>query len=184
MGKFATVILSLMLIWLPALTLADQTDKRLDDLFARLQKPDGKIPPSAIEAQIWHIWLQSKSPTTNLLMQRGIDAMSNGQHAVALEIFTEMTELEPDFAEGWNKRATVLYLMGKMEESITDCDKVLKLEPRHFGALSGLGLIYTALEQPKRALDAFERVLLVYPGNRHATVQVKALRRKIKGEKI
>ncbi len=163
---------------------ADQKDPRLDRLFASLQKTKQPAELRVLEAQIWTIWLRSKSDTTNLLMQQGMRAMAKREHKKGLELFTSITELEPDFAEGWNKRATLLYVMGRYRQSIADCDRVLALEPRHFGALSGLGLIYTALEEPAKALEAYENVLKVHPNARHAQQQAKALRKRIKGEKI
>lgn len=185
MKSVKALCLATFLILLMALPgVADQRDARLDDLFAKLQKPSENIPSQFVEAQIWGIWLQNESDTVNLLMQQGIAAMSNGDHATAYDAFSSITDLAPDFSEGWNKRATVLYLQGQYHQSAADCVRVLDLEPRHFGALSGLGLIFTALEEPEKALDAFERVLEVYPTNRYAKAQAKALRKQLKGEKI
>ncbi len=183
MGYLKTLLFAIV-FWLPSTAGADQNDKRLDDLFARLQTSEDMAMNRIVEAQIWGIWLQSDSDTVNLLMQQGITAMSAGDNPTALGAFNAITELAPKYSEGWNKRATVLYLMGHYRDSASDCARVLDLEPRHFGALSGLGLIFTALEQPDKALDAFERVLEVYPANRYAKKQVKSLRKKVKGEKI
>jgi tetratricopeptide (TPR) repeat protein len=173
-----------LLLAAPISVTADQRDARLDDLFARLQKPDDAVPTKLVEAQIWNIWLKSESDTVNLLMHQGIAAMSNGDNATAYDAFSSITDLAPDFSEGWNKRATVLYIIGQYQQSAADCLRVLELEPRHFGALSGLGLIFTALDEPEKALDAYERVLEVYPTNGYAKAQAKALRKQLKGEKI
>lgn len=179
---FSVATFLMLLTSLPSV--ADQRDARLDDLFAKLQKPSENIPSKLVEAQIWGIWLESESDTINLLMEQGIAAMSNGDHATAYDAFSSITDLAPEFSEGWNKRATVLYLLGQYRQSAADCARVLELEPRHFGALSGLGLIFTALQEPQKALDAFERVLEVYPTNRYAKARAKALRKQLKGEKI
>jgi len=181
---YLKALLLAIMVLTPGVAAADQSDERLDSLFARLQLSKDPTVNSIIEGHIWGIWLQSDSDTVNLLMQQGITAMSAGDQASALAAFDTITELEPAFSEGWNKRATVLYLMGRYQESAADCARVLDLEPRHFGALSGLGLIFTALEQPEQALQAFERVLEIYPANRNAKLRVKSLRKKLKGEKI
>jgi tetratricopeptide (TPR) repeat protein len=110
--------------------------------------------------------------------------MARRDYAAALVAFDRTVTLAPGFAQGWNKRATVLYLLGQYEQSLLDCDKVLELEPRHFGALSGMGLIYMALDEPELALEAFERALAVdptMPGPRH---NAEALRQSIKDRDI
>ena len=96
-------------------------------------------------------------------MSNGINEMSEGGYVAARDFFSEAIISSPDYSEAWNKRATVYYLMGEFSQSIADCEEVLKLEPRHFGALSGLGLIYTEMDNPELALDAFTRALKVNP---------------------
>ena len=137
-----------------------------------------------VEAQVWSTWLESESPTVTLLMRRALEAMSQNRYQDSLDILANIVEIAPDYAEGWNKRATVLFLMQRYRESIKDVERTLALEPRHFGALSGLGLIYTALDQEAKALTAFERALAVNPHLRHAEAEVKRLKKKVRGEKI
>ena len=102
--------------------------------------------------------------------------MNNRAFDAALVSFNTVIELKPEFAEGWNKRATLYYLMGKFSLSINDVERTLALEPRHFGALSGLGLIHMALEKPARAMNAFERALVVHPHMLHAKLMIEKLR--------
>jgi tetratricopeptide (TPR) repeat protein len=128
--------------------------------------------------------MTSKEETVNLLMIRGVDALSADDLKTAFKVFTEMVEIAPDFAEGWNKRATVLYMLGAYPESIADIDRTLELEPRHFGALSGLGLCNAELEHDEAALDAFERALTVNPHMDGARVNAELLRRKIEDKAI
>lgn len=152
----------LSLVWAGA-GAADQKDPRLDPLFAQLQGAASLPEAQAIEAQIWVIWTETKDGPTDTLMQLGLGAMQAGNLAGALELFDAVTVRKPDFAEGWNKRATVLYMLGAYERSAEDVAKVLALEPRHFGALAGLGLIDMELDKADAAMDAFEQALKVHP---------------------
>ena len=125
---------------------ARQDDPRLDALFEQLLASDDRETARRIEGTIWRIWTESGSATIDELMTLGVAAMGNGQFDTALESFDAIIEAAPDFAEGWNKRATVYYLIEEYPASVRDVEATLRLEPRHFGALSGMGLIYTALE--------------------------------------
>ena len=117
-------------------------------------------------------------------MGRAVYSMGENKFDAALEILHSVVVVAPDYAEGWNKRATVYFLMGRYEESIADVERTLSLEPRHFGALSGLGLIYSHLEDNASALDAYERALKANPHLDQAKTEVKRLRSKVKGERI
>jgi len=112
---------------------------------------------------IWAIWHQSDDDRINDLMRRGLAHMSVRDYPAAIKTFGGIIDLEPGFAEAWNKRATVYYLMGDYRASVHDIDKTLELEPRHFGALSGLGLIHTALGDPGTALYWFREALKQNP---------------------
>jgi tetratricopeptide (TPR) repeat protein len=158
----ATLFAGLLLVWAGAV-FADQKDPRLDPLFAQLQGASSLPEAQAIEAQIWVIWTEAKDGPTDTLMHLGLGAMQAGNLAGALELFDAITVQKPDFAEGWNKRATVLYMLGAYERSAEDVAKVLALEPRHFGALAGLGLIDMELDKADAAIDAFEQALKVHP---------------------
>jgi tetratricopeptide (TPR) repeat protein len=115
-------------------------------------------------------------------MAAGMEAMAEGELAKAIEAFDVVVELDPGFAEGWNRRATAHFLAGNDEASIGDIRRVLALEPRHFGALSGLGMILARSGQPQAALRAFEAALAVNPHLVGARIQVEALRRALAGD--
>ena len=177
--------LSLLALWLflpPFAAGADQQDPRLDALFERLQKARNLDEADIVSESIWAIWTYAGNEDIDRLMSVGIVAMAQGQFAVALAAFDAIVARAPEFAEGWNKRATIYYLIGRYQESIADVEKTLALEPRHFGAISGLGLIRLALGDDKAALDAFERALKVNPHMPVIEEHVRELRRKIKGQ--
>jgi tetratricopeptide (TPR) repeat protein len=115
------------------------------------------------EQAIWRIWARSGNPEADRLYQTGIEQMNAGELQQAIVTFTRIIELKPDFAEGWNKRATLYFLVGDLRKSLADCDEVMKRNPYHFGALSGYALIYTRLEYYDRALEYSRRALEVNP---------------------
>ncbi len=142
---------------------ADQNDPRLDTLFGNLQTTGSTSEAAGYVEQIWQIWIEHKDPGVNDRMALGIDAMSRNDLGTALGVFNSIVESNPAFAEGWNKRATVYYLMGQVPESLEDVEVTLNLEPRHFGALSGRGLLYSATGDYPDALRAFEEAVAVNP---------------------
>jgi tetratricopeptide (TPR) repeat protein len=164
--------------------LADQTDPRLDPLFAELKTADSLDAAQPIEAEIWGIWLRSDNDAVNQLMALGVARLNEGDFNRALAVFDRIVTLAPNFAEGWNKRATTLYLMGRYTESKSDIDRVLGLEPRHFGALSGLGLCNSQLHQPKEALEAFQRALAVNPNLPAVERNIDELKKQLARESI
>ncbi len=118
------------------------------------------------EHSVWQVWGRSGDAEADDLLQTGIEQMSRGDGPAAVETFTKAIQRKPDFAEAWNKRATVYFLMGEHEQSLKDCDEVMKRNPAHFGALAGYGQIYLQLDQPERALGYFRRALRVNPNMR------------------
>lgn len=118
------------------------------------------------EHSVWQVWGRSGDAEADELLQTGIEQMSRGDGPAAVETFTKAIQRKPDFAEAWNKRATVYFLMGEHEQSLKDCDEVMKRNPVHFGALAGYGQIYLQLDQPERALTYFRRALRVNPNMR------------------
>jgi tetratricopeptide (TPR) repeat protein len=118
------------------------------------------------EHSVWQVWGRSGDTEADDLLQAGIEQMSRGDGPAAVETFTKAIQRKPDFAEAWNKRATVYFLMGQHEQSLKDCDEVMKRNPAHFGALAGYGQIYLQLDQPERALGYFRRALRVNPNMR------------------
>jgi len=118
------------------------------------------------EHSVWQVWSRSGDAEADRLLQAGIEQMSRGDGPGAVETFTKAIQRKPDFAEAWNKRATVYFLMGEHQKSLEDCDEVMKRNPAHFGALAGYGQIYLQLDQPERALAYFRRALRVNPNMR------------------
>ena len=162
----------------------DQTDPRLGSLFEQLRAVTQPAEASSIEQRIWSIWLKPQNPAVEPLMQDGIDAMNRADYQTALEKFDQIVELAPQFAEGWNKRATVHYLLGNFEESLADIDATLELEPHHFGALSGRGLVYIQLGDYEAALSAFEDALEVSPLSAGPRANARTLREVLGQRKI
>jgi tetratricopeptide (TPR) repeat protein len=155
---------------------AAQDDPRLDGLFATLKSTTSEEEASAAERQIWQIWAEHKNPEIERLMRQGIAAMEEDDQDAALDAFDAVVKYDKDFAEGWNKRATVEFAMGNFPASIADIEHTLALEPRHFGALSGLGQIYLALDRKALALKAFKAALALDPhlaGVRHTVEELE-----------
>ena len=155
---------------------ADQSDERLDGLFEQLSRASDPAALRATENRIWEIWLEHTNEDVERLLTLGTEAMNRRQFPEALLIFSQIVENFPDFAEGWNKRATLFYLVGNTDASIEDIKKALELEPRHFGALSGLGLVY--LQQGKLALaeEAFLQLIAVHPNSPSAQDNLRLVR--------
>jgi tetratricopeptide (TPR) repeat protein len=179
---------AMTLLWLAVLgaglmrpAAGDQQDARLELLFAQLRATSSEDEARTAQQRIWRIWSESEDPLVNRLMRDGVQAMATEQLAVALDYFNRMVELAPDFAEGWNKRATVYYLMDNYRASVLDIERTLELEPRHFGALSGLGMIYDAIDEPEAALRSFEAAVAVNPHLDGPKQRIDALRRQLRG---
>jgi tetratricopeptide (TPR) repeat protein len=173
----------LLLAALPAgMARADQDDPRLPALFERLKvvPSDGEARP--IEAMIWQIWSVSDDDEIYGMMLRGLRAMGEGDPRQALPIFNAMVQRSPNFAEGWNKRATVYFLLGDFESSVADIERTLQLEPHHFGALSGLGQIYLALDRDEAALKAFEGALAIDPHLTGVKAAIESIKKKREGD--
>jgi tetratricopeptide (TPR) repeat protein len=127
------------------------------------------------ERGLWAIWTRSGDPAVDELMARGVQQMEEGDNQAAIATFSQVVKRKPDFAEGWNKRATVYYLVGDFKRSIADCDQVLKRNPRHFGALSGLGQIYYRLDDYEKSIEWYRRALEVNPNMGGVELNLKAL---------
>jgi tetratricopeptide (TPR) repeat protein len=140
-----------------------------------LHDPDYAVRVLADQA-LWEIWSRSDNPQIRRLFEEGTHALTQGRWQDAVDAFTRIIERDPDFAEGWNKRATAYYLMGEYRKSLADCDEVVKRNPLHYGALSGYGMIYTQLDQPARALEYFERALAVNPNMDGVRTSIETLR--------
>ena len=162
---------------------ADRTHG-LDFLFGALKVAPDEASAKHVEARIWALWLQTPSDTAALLMMRAKAAMDAQQMDVALKLLDAVIKLRPDYVEGWNRRATLYYLRNDYAHSLEDIAQVLVREPRHFGALAGLGMIMQDLGDDKRALDAFRKALAVNPYLEKVPELVKTLTEKVEGRDI
>ena len=158
---------------------ADQNAEELPALFNDLKAASSQAEASGIETRIWEYWLQAPDDVSARLINEISLAMSGSDLAVALQLSDELVESHPQFAEAWNKRATLHYLMGKNAESVADIRETIALEPRHFGAISGLGLIFLREQNFEAALEAFEQVLAISPASESAQQSVARLRQEL-----
>jgi tetratricopeptide (TPR) repeat protein len=156
----------------------------LDALFAALHRAGGDEEADAITAEIWRTWTQSGRQDVDLLMGRAASAMASRNLGLASLLLDEVIELAPDFAEGWNRRATLLFLMGEHDRSLADIDKVLALEPRHFGALAGRGMIHMSAGRLKEALAAWRAALAVHPFLHERHGIIRELEKKVEGNRL
>ena len=142
---------------------SEERARALDALFKGLKAARGDDEADAVVARIWEVWMRSGRADVDRLMEEGIGYLSVRQLGAAHDRFSEAIEAAPGFAEAWNRRATVLFLMSEQEQSLSDIEKVLALEPRHFGALAGRGMIHAQAGRWKEALDAYYQALAVNP---------------------
>jgi tetratricopeptide (TPR) repeat protein len=156
----------------------------LDFLFGALKAAPDEASAKHVEARIWALWLQTPSDTAALLMMRAKAAMDAHQIDVAQKLLDALVKLRPDYIEAWNRRATLYYLQNDYAHSLQDIQQVLVREPRHFGALAGLGMIMQELGDEKRALDAFRKALAINPHLEKVPELVKSLSEKVEGRDI
>lgn len=184
MDKLAKLLSACLLTFCGFSATADQSDIRLHDLFTQLSSASNPSTAGDAEAEIWTIWGESGDEKIDELMVQGVQAMGSRDLDDALKRFDQITRLAPGFAEGWNKRATVYYLRDDLAESVIDIQKTLELEPRHFGALSGMGLIFMERGDFEGALGAYEEVLKIHPQSMAARFHSEHLREKLYGESL
>lgn len=165
-------------------TWADQSHPDLDGLFSQLATAETVREANEIEARIWALWRTHDDPEVAARLDAGITAMGDGAFNEALAQFDAAIAADPQFAEAHNKRATVLYLMGRDQESMVAAHQALVLEPRHFGALSGMGLIFTRLDRPTLAIRMFEAAAKVHPRDPAIQRNLDELRRSLKSQMI
>jgi tetratricopeptide (TPR) repeat protein len=162
---------------------ADRT-RGLEFLFGALKAAPDEASAKHVEARIWALWMQTPSDTAALLMSRAKAAMDARQMDVALKLLDAVVKLRPEYVEAWNRRATLYYLQNDYTHSLEDIEQVLSREPRHFGALAGLGMIMQDLGDDRRALDAFRKALAVNPHLEKVPELVKMLTEKVEGRDI
>jgi tetratricopeptide (TPR) repeat protein len=157
---------------------------RLDQLFADLKRERNEKAAERIAGRIWGEWNQSGSASIDLMMQWAQKATEDQKFDVALDFLDQVVTLQPGYAEGWNRRATVHFMMKNYGKSMADIERTLQLEPRHFGALSGLAQIMAETGHKQSALEAWQKVLTIYPMMRSAQDQVSTLSEELAGEGI
>ena len=162
--KFINTCIFIFLISLPVKS--DQFDSRLPPLFDQLyfSKDGQKI--NSITKQIWDIWHETNDIKIEADFYRGMESMRTRDILMSIFFFTKVIEKKPDFAEGWNKRATAYFMIGEFDKSMLDITQTLKLEPRHFGALDGMGLIFMHLQQYSEAIKIYDQMLKIFPNNK------------------
>src|ERR1700742_1146411 len=156
----------------------------VDFLFGPLKAAPDEASAKHVEARIWALWMQTPSDTAALLMARAKAAMDAKQMEVALKLLDAVIKLRPEYVEAWNRRATLYYMKNDFARSLADIQQVLIREPRHFGALAGLGMIMQDLGDDKRALEAFRKALAINPHLERVPDLVKTLSEKVEGRDI
>lgn len=168
---------------LPKAQKGDRT-RNLDFLFGALKAAPDPDSAKQVEARIWALWIASGSDTANLLMSRVRTAIDANDLDLALQLLDALVKLKPDYIEAWNRRATIHYMRKEFGQSMQDIRQVLSREPRHFGALSGLGMILQEFGEDKEALEVFRRALEVHPNLQRIPDMVKTLSEKVEGRDI
>lgn len=157
--------------------------QHIDDLFMALKRERDPDKAAAIANQIKLAWESSGSATVDLLMQWANQAISDKRNPAAFDFLDQVIALKPDYAEGWNRRATLNYALGDYRKSMADIEQVLRLEPRHFGALAGMAAILGENGKDRQTLEVWQRLLAVYPASRAAQQQVDQLTEKLAGSR-
>jgi len=160
---FKILIVSISLLFASKIALADQNDPRLNNLFKKLNETENQDEIRDLISDIWNIWYEVDDPKVIEYFEKGIQAMNLRNYPLAIRFFNNLIEEDPNFAEGWNKRATVHFMMGNFDQSMQDIIKTLELEPRHFGALDGMGLIFIHQGQFQQAIDVYDKMLEIFP---------------------
>ena len=158
--------------------------ERLDMLFGELARTSSAAEARLVEGRIWSEWMRSGSSTIDLMMGWAARAAQSGDHGVAFDYLDQVIVLVPDYAEAWNRRATLHFMRGDYVKSVRDIEETLEREPRHFGALSGLGQIMLRQDRPRLARDAFRRTLSIYPANRAAQQALAELEDELTGNEL
>lgn len=164
---------------MPVFAAADQNDQRLDELFVLLQTSQDANELVEVEASIWEIWYESGKADIDGMMQEASELLSVGDLIAAESIYARIITAAPMFSEGWNRRATVRFYRGDYEGSLADIEQTLKLEPRHFGAIWGLGMILGLQQDYERAISAFEKLLEIKPNSQDARPRIESLKQAL-----
>ena len=179
---FLSILFSLVVIL--NVKAADQ-EIQLNKLFNELKKSKNNSFAEKVEKKIWKIWsTHPKDEQLTLMLTEGSNLVNNRKFSKAINIFTKIIELDPSWAEAWNKRATVMYMIGEFKKSQYDINKVLELEKRHFGALAGQGLVNIELKNYEKAIKSYENAQKIYPLMKSPSIMIKQIEFLIKQELI
>jgi len=173
-----------LILCIPVVVAADQTDQRLDGLFQALQDTQDADELIETEASIWEIWYQSGVTEIDVMMVEAGELVRSGELATAEAIYASIIKQAPTFSEGWNRRATVRFYQRDYDGSLEDIEQTLKLEPRHFGAIWGLGMIMGVQQDFQRAIIAFEKLLEIKPNSRDARPRIELLRQELARQSV
>lgn len=182
---FRTVLQAVLIVFamgtFPALA---ASSVELDRLFDQLAKAQSPAEAALIEDEIWRQWSDSGSPTLDLIMLRGLKALEAQEYAVALDMFSTAIEIQPDYAEAWNKRATLYYVINDYDAAIADVTQVLAREPRHWAALMGLAVMFDDLDRKEPALGAYRAAFEINPQLEDAEAAIERLKVDVEGRGI
>ena len=160
---FSSLILIIFLSLFNFTTSADQNDSRLDNLFKELKRANDQENIKELISDIWNIWYQADDLKVIEYFEKGIQAMQLKNYPLAIRFFNNLIDIDPNFAEAWNKRATVHFIMGNFDQSMKDIKRTLDLEPRHFGALDGMSLIFIHQKEYEQAIGVYDKMLEIFP---------------------
>ena len=183
-SKLVLVVTLALGCCLPLIGTADQTDQRLDGLFQTLQTSQDSTALGEAEATIWEIWYESGKDDIDTLMLEAAALVRSGDLADAELVYSRIIEATPQFSEGWNRRATVRFYQNDYAGSLADIEQTLKLEPRHFGAIWGLGMILGSQRDYQRAINAFEMLLEIKPNAGDARPRIELLKQQLAKESV
>ena len=182
--KYLSCILFIFLIFNTNNLKADNIEKELDELFNEL-KNNNVSSSYEIEQKIWKLWsTHPNNDKLTIMLAEGSDLVNEQKFDKAINVFNKVIELDPKWAEAWNKRATLLYMVGEFKKSQEDIDKVLELEQRHFGALAGQGLVNIKLENYEKAIMSYEKAQKIYPNMKSPKIMIKKIKELIKKQSI
>lgn len=184
MNTLRTLLVTLLCLFAVQTASADQTSPELEPLFSQLKASQTAEDAQPIAQKIWSEWMKSDDLATNELMEQGMTEVGRGNLVAGRDIFSQVTARSPNFAEGWNKLATVNYMMGDIESSLKHIEKTLNLEPRHFGSISGRGLCYLKQNKLQSALIEFKAALDVHPWMLDARKNLQLLEENLKNYSI
>ena len=183
MRYFSSILMILLLFNISNIK-ADEKNKQLDRLFNDLKFKDASLSYE-IEKKIWKLWsTHPNNDKLTVMLAKGSNLVNNNKLNEAIDVFSNVIDLDPNWAEAWNKRATVLYMVGKFKKSQEDIDKVLEIEERHFGALAGQGLVNIQLENYEKAIISYKKAQQIYPSMKSPKIMIEQINELIRRQSI